>query len=180
MKTNWLLMLFVAVASGCSNGGSPAASANADAGGGGAGGVGGDGGAGGTGGQGGSPPVQPICDPGAKYTCACAGGGTGNKWCTWDGLGYTPCDICGPGGTELTGQACNTASDCPGIDGYCQSRGCKSGNCVAVFANPGTVLQDDQANDCRELICDGSGHTVIVPDATDCAGTCTADGVCSM
>jgi hypothetical protein len=139
-------------------------------------------GAGGGGGGGGGN-MEAACAAGAQYVCQCSAetpGGLGNKWCDWDGLGFTDCLLCGAGGPIPTEGSCSTAADCPGEDGPCKERACEAGACVLVRYQPGSAPPDTVPNDCKRIVCDGEGEAVSVPHAPDCAGACDATGVCRM
>ncbi len=172
-----VLTCIAALALGC---GAPP-STPSPAGAGGSAGAGGGGGAGGAGGDGGS--AEPACDAGAMYVCQCPPetlAGLGNKWCAWDGTGFSDCMLCGVGGPQPIEGTCSTASDCPGEDGPCKERACEGGKCVLLRYQPSSAPPDTVPNDCTKLLCDGDGEAVSVPDPSDCAGACNASGACMM
>ena len=77
---------------------------------------------------------------------------------------------CGPGLLcNGVGQCvgCLTAADCPGTDTECAVRVCASGSCGFSFLRAGVPTAGQVPGDCRRNQCDGSGHIVVAPDATD-------------
>jgi hypothetical protein len=135
-----------------------------------------------------SPPVEPVdCEPGARYTCACDNGNTGNKFCAWTGDAFSECMLCGSGAAYLedTGLPCNTNPSsaetyvpCPVDPQKCTSLVCFDHVCVVATSLPSAVIPDTAADDCRQTMCDGNGNAVSVPNPDDCAGACDAAGVC--
>lgn len=95
---------------------------------------------------------------------------------------------CGMNGTlkcDGKGVCANCASDgdCS-VPQSCQTPACKAGSCVPKFAAAGTTPDDQQtANDCQKMVCDGSGNPGSQPDNMDApkddGNPCTAE-VCIM
>jgi hypothetical protein len=134
-----------------------------------------------------SPPVEPVdCEPGARYTCACDNGNTGNKFCAWTGDAFSECMLCGSGAAYLedTGIACDMAppagvepTPCPTMTG-CVGLVCYNGSCFTATALPATMPPDASPNDCAVVMCDGDGNGIEVPASFDCAGSCDSTGAC--
>lgn len=82
------------------------------------------------------------------------------------------------GGGSGSGE-CSVAQDCPGNDTECSTRTCVANVCGFDLAPAGTVLAQQVAGDCTELVCDGAGDVTGNADATDLpddANDCTIDG----
>jgi hypothetical protein len=81
--------------------------------------------------------------------------------------------------------ACESPSECPGMDTECGTRTCEDGTCGVDAAPEGTVADtqtpgDCISNDCTDDVCDG-GIPDNVPRAvsSECdGGVCNADGNC--
>jgi hypothetical protein len=77
---------------------------------------------------------------------------------------------CGAGVCNGAGSCvgCLAASDCPGTDTDCQTRGCFAGGfCGVSNTAAGTPTSAQTPGDCRQNQCDGAGNTTSVPDNTD-------------
>lgn len=92
--------------------------------------------------------------------------------------------MCGANKTcNASGQCigCTSPGDCPGTDNACQTRTCNSGVCGVTYAAPNTAVGSQVLGDCKQVVCDGMGQIVTVPDNTDPGDDfdpCTSD-VCS-
>ncbi len=72
------------------------------------------------------------------------------------------------GENEGGGQsACESPSDCPGMDGECGTRTCDDGLCDVNATPAGTPIAAQTAGDCQTIVCDGNGETDIAPDNAD-------------
>lgn len=78
---------------------------------------------------------------------------------------------------------CTAASQCPGIDDFCQSRTCINNVCGKSFTPNGTDLDMGQVTgDCKVRECDGAGNektSVLTTDVPVDGNPCTND-VCSI
>ncbi len=98
----------------------------------------------------------------------------------------TPCgtnSVC-----DASGQCvgCLQPSDCLGMYDFCKDGTCQSGICGIKYTPNGTVLPSNEqtAQDCYVMVCDGSGNKVTRVDANDgpadgnpCTrDSCTAEG----
>jgi hypothetical protein len=137
-----------------------------------------------------------ACEPGAAAVCDCddhdAGPNLGKKYCSWDGVGYGACELCGEGPAYMveTAIGCNQTppsgfgdpplAECPGTAGVCWGYQCDNLKkvCVQVSFVEGSVLQDLSPNDCHEPTCDGAGNVVLTPAPNDCNGACDGVGLC--
>lgn len=72
----------------------------------------------------------------------------------------------GMGGMGGVG-VCSTKDDCPGTDTICRTRTCTSGACGFSDAPAGTPTDNQTADDCKRVVCDGVGTVTTEPDATD-------------
>jgi hypothetical protein len=62
---------------------------------------------------------------------------------------------------------CATASECPGQDTDCTKRTCVSGLCGTSHVASGTATTNQAPGDCKRIVCNGSGGTTQVNDATN-------------
>lgn len=129
--------------------------------------------------------TDPLCDSGERYVCQCPDGGLGNKFCSWMGDSFSECILCGEGAEYLenTGIPCDTnppagttETPCAPMDG-CVGLVCYSKTCWKTTKLPGVRL-DDPSNNCVSIECDENGAAVMVPDPSDCDGTCDTTGTC--
>lgn len=79
---------------------------------------------------------------------------------------------------------CVTAADCTMLppNDTCRQRSCNAGVCEQIFAPPSTVLPNQVAGDCQQLVCDGMGGVTtenLDSDAPDDDNDCTGD-VCEQ
>lgn len=85
----------------------------------------------------------------------------------------------GEEGSQVHGQACGVLADCLVEVPACRTAiACDEGECVFEDALEGTLLPDQTASDCAEIICDGRGgaKTVLVEaDIEDDGNPCTED-----
>ncbi|HZF50149.1 MAG TPA: DUF4215 domain-containing protein [Polyangiaceae bacterium] len=76
-------------------------------------------------------------------------------------------------------QACSAVADCVVKVPACRAAvACEGGECVFEDAIEGTLVPDQEAGDCLEVVCDGLGGAVIVPveaDVEDDGDPCTED-----
>ncbi len=63
--------------------------------------------------------------------------------------------------------ACSSVSDCPGRDGECKRRRCRSGRCEWVFDPYGTPVSQQNRGDCLVITCDGGGGRISLADPSD-------------
>jgi hypothetical protein len=94
----------------------------------------------------------------------------------------------GADGTGASGSGgsggCTGAGDCPMWKNECGVRNCKSGVCGADFEPASTPTNVQQDGDCLEVVCDGMGEVMQVPDDGDqpnddnqCTANVCMDGV---
>ncbi len=63
--------------------------------------------------------------------------------------------------------ACNTATQCPGVDTECKTRTCNSGACGTNNTAAGTPTSAQTLGDCKVNQCDGAGNIVAVNASAD-------------
>jgi hypothetical protein len=76
---------------------------------------------------------------------------------------------------------CLSAADCPGAATECQAPTCTGGVCGFVNAPAGTPVSMQIPGDCKQVMCDGAGFFVTIPndaDLVDDGNPCTVD-MCS-
>jgi subtilisin-like proprotein convertase family protein len=74
--------------------------------------------------------------------------------------------------------ACDSASDCPGVDTACQVRVCIDHACGLWTEASGTPAAVQRKADCLAAVCDGMGAVIAVPDDNDLpddGNDCTTD-----
>lgn len=94
------------------------------------------------------------------------------------GTGGVPAQSPDAGTGAITTPACSVASDCGLPESECRSNACQEGKCGYAFAPSGTALSQQQAGDCKQLLCSGTGSEVSGSDATDSyddGNDCTLD-----
>ncbi|HEY1812016.1 MAG TPA: hypothetical protein VGG74_06635 [Kofleriaceae bacterium] len=75
---------------------------------------------------------------------------------------------------------CISAAECPGSDTECETRTCIGNTCGIDYQIEGTVLANQVAGDCEDLVCDGSGGTEQVVDDSDTpSGSACTTGSCN-
>lgn len=82
------------------------------------------------------------------------------------------------GGGEGGMVACESPSECPGMDTECGTRTCEGGTCGVDAAPMGTVADSQTPGDCISNECNGSGAINGVPDDADLPNDdndCTTD-----
>lgn len=87
-----------------------------------------------------------------------------------------PPDLDAPSDAFVPG--CTVPGDCAGTDDECGMRTCVAGTCGMAFTDSGTALSVQEPGDCRRVVCDGAGGTMIADDAADLpddANACTID-----
>jgi hypothetical protein len=80
--------------------------------------------------------------------------------------------------TTTGSTGCVLAMDCLGADGECAVRACNAGVCAPLFTPAGTPITAQVPGDCRAIVCDGVGATMVVDapnDVPDDANPCTTD-----
>ncbi len=73
----------------------------------------------------------------------------------------------GSGGSTGTGDMCEVAGDCPGVDTECGTRSCVMGICTVDAAPMGQLATMQTSGDCQKNVCNGAGDITTATDATD-------------
>ena len=127
---------------------------------------------------------QPPGDGGAAGDASVDSDGTGGSNTGGSDTGGTGgSDTGGTGGSDTggtggTSAACQMPSDCPGSDTECATRSCTNNVCGVQVVPAGTPAGTQQAGDCKQRYCDGSGGVLEKVDDNDVpvdGNPCTED-----
>lgn len=83
----------------------------------------------------------------------------------------TPCVVGQPNVCDGQGKCveCNVPADCVMLpaDDDCQTRTCTNNVCGQDFTATGTPISNQKAGDCKQVVCDGTGKSMVVNLDTD-------------